>query len=359
MKSRFHPIKRKDGLYEARYWARFPDGTKKQRSLYDRDVKRLRQRYIEAAATAALGKSEKTGGMTTEAFLLNWIKGVKDIKDSTRRGYEIIIHKHILPHIGLKPISEINLSVMQNLVDTVIGEGNSVRTAQFIKWIMSKALRRARKLGLTTVYIDTRDIELPQYKAKEVAVWTSEELKKFLEACKGDKYEWFYLLYSSYGLRRGEAIPIKWEDIDWEEGTISINKQYTRVGATNEIETPKTDSSIRKLPILPHIQRYLDTINPYKDKTGLILKEDGEIIVPDKVSRRFRTISRSAGLPIVVIHSVRHSVATLLKDAGVPVRDIQAILGHSTPLTTLKYYQHTDINEKREGLTKYSDLMGF
>lgn len=359
MKSKFHAIKRKDGLYEARYWARFEDGTKKQRSLYDRNLANLKKRYLEASALAVMGKSEKKGGETTAVFLLDWLKNEPKIKESTRWSYEIIIRKHVLPRIGHIPISEINLQALQKLVNDILRDGNSIKTATLVKWIMSKAQRRARILGLTSHHVDSRDIEIPQYAPRVRRIWNLEELKKFLRLIEGDKYEWFYLLYVTYGLRRGEAIPIEWSDIDWKRGIIVVNKQYTRVKRDFVIETPKTKTSIRVLPLLPHIREYLESSNPLHDKVGLIALDNGRIANPETVSRHFQKIVKDNDLPYVVLHSLRHCVATFLKDAGVSVRDSAAILGHSSPMTTLKYYQHTNIEEARESLSKYSDLMGF
>lgn len=359
MKSRFHAIKRKNGLYEARYWARFSDGTKKQRSLYDRDLANLKKRYLEASALAVMGQSKKQGGETTAVFLLDWLKNTPGIKESTRWSYEMIIRKHILPRIGHKPISEIDLRVFQDLVDDIIRSGNTARTATLVKWILSKAQRRARKLGLSSYYIDSKDIEIPQHIPKEREIWNLEELRKFLEIIRGDKYEWLYLLYMTYGLRRGEAIPIKWEDIDWDNGTLAIDKQYTRVKREYVIETPKTKNSVRKLPLLPHIIEYLNRADPLHSKTGLIALDNGRIVNPDTVSRHFQKLAKDNDLPCVVLHSLRHCVATFLKDAGVSVKDCAIILGHSSPMTTLKYYQHTNVEEARDGLLKYSDLMGF
>ena len=273
--------------------------------------------------------------------------------------YEMIIRKHILPRIGHRPISEIDLRVFQKLVDDIIKDGNSARTATLVKWILAKAQRRARKLGLSSHYIDSRDIEIPQHIPENREIWNLEEVKRFLEIIKGDKYEWLYLLYITYGLRRGEAIPIEWEDIDWNGGILVINKQYTKVKRNYIVETPKTKNSVRELPLLPHIREYLEKTNPLHNKTGLIASDNGRMPNPETVSRHFQSLARNNDLPCVVLHSLRHCVATFLKDAGVSVRDTAAILGHSSPMTTLKYYQHTNIDEARDGLTKYSDLMGF
>ena len=359
MKSSFHAIKKGNGLYEARYWARYPDGKKERKSIYGRDLTELKKEWQECSANAILQQSERTGGITTASFLKDWLRTDYSIKESTRRSYEVLINAHIIKRIGNKPISEIDSYTLQRLVDDLIIPNKSTRTAQQVKWIMSKALRKARKLGLTTRVIDTRDIEIPITKPKEIDIWGIEDVKKFLEVINGDRYEFFYLLYVFCGLRRGEAIPLEWSDIDWENKTISINKQFCRVRGQHEISTPKTDGSVRILPMPPRVFEYLSDLRAKSDCKGLIVKENGRMVVPSTVSHHFQIIARDNNLPRVVLHSLRHFAATTLKDAGVSVKDCQSILGHSTPLTTMKYYQHSDIDSKREAIKKLSNFMDF
>lgn len=359
MKSNFHPIKKGNGLYEARYWAKYSTGIKERKSIYGRDLAKLKKEWQKCSANSILQQSEKTGGITTAEYLKDWLQRECVIKESTRRSYEIIINAHIISRIGNKPVSEIDSYVLQRLVNDLIIPGKSTRTAQQVKWIMSKALRKARKLGLTTRVIDTRDIEVPITKPKEVDVWSVDDVKRFLEVIQGDRYEFFYLLYVFCGLRRGEAIPLEWSDIDWENKTISINKQYCRVRGTHEVSTPKTDGSVRILPMPPRVYEYLSDLRTKSDCKGLIVKENGKMVVPSTVSHHFQIIARDNNLPRVVLHSLRHFAATALKDAGVSVKDCQSILGHSTPLTTMKYYQHSDIDSKREAINKLSNFMDF
>lgn len=359
MKSSFHAIKRNNGLYEVRYWARYENGKKERKSIYGRDLAELKKEWKKCLAKAILQQSEKTGGITTASYLKDWVKKDYSIKESTRRSYEIIINAHIIDKIGNKPISEIDSYTLQRLVKSLVIPNKSTRTAQQVKWIMSKALRNARKTGLTTKVIDARDIEVPISKPKAIDVWGIEDVKKFLEVIQGDRYEFFYLLYVFCGLRRGEAIPLEWSDIDWENKTISINKQFCRVRGQHEVSTPKTDGSVRILPMPPRIYEYLSDLRTKSDCKGLIVKENGKMVVPSTVSHHFQIIARDNNLPRVVLHSLRHFAATALKDAGVSVKDCQSILGHSTPLTTMKYYQHSDIDSKREAINKLSNYMDF
>ena len=362
MKSSFNPRKRKDGLWEVRYWARYEDGTKERKSLYGHDKTKLKERYLHAVAEAINSSSKRDSSVKLNEYLPNWVTNLKEVKGSTMRGYECIINNHILPFIGDKKVSEVDLYTVQKLIDDVINKGSSLRTAQFIKWIMSKSMRRARKLGLTSQIIDPKDIELAQHIPAERPIWSREDAERFVEAIKGDKYELFYKLYITYGLRRGEAIALKWEDIDFDNKLIHINKQFAKEWREFEITSLKTKSSIRDLPLTPSIEEILINLRGTSaTSTGFIVSDDdGKTpIAPEKVSRHFETLIRRHNLPKVVLHSLRHFVATGLKDADVPLKDTAVILGHSSINTTLKYYQHSDLNNKREAIVKYANSMGF
>ena len=345
-----------------RFLARFPDGTKKTRSLYGRDKNELKKRFLKEVSESLKCQSAKTGGPFLRDYLPEWLEGERTIKGSTKRGYNGIINNHILPKLGGKRVSELTFYTVQKLVDDLIyKDGRSVRLAQQIKCILTKSLRKARRLGLTTNTINPGDIQLPHHEPKERNLWTKEDLKRFLGIIKGDRYEFFYTLYITYGLRRGEAIALTWKDIDFETGVIHITKNYCKQFKSLEITTPKTKSSIRDLPLMDNVLELLNNLRSDRlDLSGFIIADkDGNPIVPDSVSRHFDYLVRKNNLPKVVLHSLRHFAATGLKDAGVPLKDTAVILGHSSIATTLKYYQHSDIETEKEALQKYREMLNF
>lgn len=360
MKSKFNPRKRPGGLWEARYWARYPDGSKQRKSLYGRDKAELKERYLFEMANSIKGESKRSSCIRMNEYLPEWLETSKDIKASTKRSYDCIIRLRILPEIGDKKVSDVDLFTVQKLLDDVVRNGNSARAAQLTKWVLSKALRRARKLGLTSQIIDTKDLEIEEHTPQERAVWSKEDMEKFLTVIKGEKYELFFALYATYGLRRGEAIALCWEDVDFENEAIHISKQFTKGYREFEITNLKTKSSVRDLPFTANIKRLLNELYERSDiHSGPIIHDiDGGPVTPDKVSRRFNRIVYLNGLPRVVLHSLRHFAATGLKDAGVPLKDTATILGHSAIATTMKYYQHTDLDNEREALGKYLASIG-
>ena len=166
-------------------------------------------------------------------------------------------------------------------------------------------------------------------------------------------------MYALYGLRRGEAIPLKWGDIDFEHKTIRIERQYSKNGQKLEVYSLKSESSHRILPLIPAIESYLKSLGGnHTDDDYIVLNADGGLATPYQVDWQFQKIKRQLGCDDVCLHSLRGSAATMLKDLNVPIKDAQEILGHSTPVITMQYYQQTTIDNKRSAISSLSQLLG-
>lgn len=347
-------------LYMARYMITMPDGTRRRQCVYSRTKKGAKEKYDKAVAEAIMGDPIRTSNLTVEQYLNHWIESAKKIRESTRSGYRGEIRKFINPNIGKIKLSRLTTMHIQNMVNKVQEEGASVRTTYILRNILSKALKLAEAQNLVKRDI-VKYVELDTYRPKEQIVWSEEEGQTFLEAIKGHKYQLFFTLYMTYGLRRGEAIPITWGDIDFENKTICINKQYTYHGRQLVVVPPKTNKSVRILPLLPHIETILLNIKGEQEPPGdsLIISVDGELVKPSSIEYEFERITKQNHLTKVVLHSLRHFVATQLKNANVTIKDVQEILGHSSPLTTMQFYQHSNIESKSKALKKYAEKMHF
>ena len=346
--------------FQARYMVTLVDGTRKRQSVYGRTYEEVKEKYDRIVAENILGTPLQTSNTTLEQYLTMWVESAKKIRGNTREGYRGEIRKYIIPNIGKVKLSCLTTPKIQNMINKIQREGASVRTTQIVKSILSKALKPAEAQGLVKrgiVYY----VELDTYRPKEREVWTEEEGKAFLEAIKNHKYRLFFLMYMTYGLRRGEPIPLTWGDIDFEEKTISINKQYTYQGKELVVCPPKTDKSIRILPLLPHIEEELlkikDNSNP---PSSAPIVADGEgLIKPSSVDYEFEKVIKQNHFRPVVLHSLRHFVATMLGNYKVAPKDAQMILGHSTPLVTMQFYQHSNTESKRKALSIYAEEMQF
>lgn len=346
--------------YQARYMVTLPNGVRKRQAVYGKTESEAREKYNKAVAESIIGNPIQTSNITLEQYLTQWVESAKKIRESTRSGYKSEIRKFIVPNIGKVRLSQLTTYHIQSMMNKVQREGASVRTTYILRNILSKALKLAEAQSLVKRDI-IKYVELDTYRPKERVVWSEEEGQVFLEAIRGHKYQLFFALYMTYGLRRGEAIPLTWGDIDFSDKTIQIDKQYTYHGEKLVLSLPKTDKSIRVLPLLPHIEDILVGIKERQEpsKDSLIVSTNGELVKPSSIEYEFKRLIKQNHLTNVALHSLRHFVATQLKNANVTIKDAQEILGHSSPLTTMQFYQHSDMASKREALAKYAEKMQF
>jgi len=162
-----------------------------------------------------------------------------------------------------------------------------------------------------------------------------------------------------YELRRGEAFGLHWKDIDFTENTIHIRQQVYLVGHEPKIGSLKTRASVRDLPLLPSIKQelraeYERRLYPDGDELLYLTKKDNPIDGRSFI-KTFKDAARKVGLKEITLHEIRHSVATMLKEANVSAKDAQVILGHSSITTTLQIYTHSTETEKSNALLAVTD----
>lgn len=196
--------------------------------------------------------------------------------------------------------------------------------------------------------------------------YDSAEVQKLFEAAKGSKLEIPIFLGAFYGLRRSEAIGLKWDAIDFQNDTITIRHTVVscyidgkQVQKAQDIT--KTKSSMRTLPLIPAFKELLQHKkkqqnefqrmcgkNYNKDYLGCIcVDEMGWLLSPHYLTEAFAKLLKKHGLRKIRYHDLRHSCASLLLANGVPMKQIQEWLGHSDFSTTANVYAHLECNSKR------------
>ncbi len=347
--------KRKEGRYEAACWVNTPLGIKRVRRYAPTrnaaeailvEMRKQNENGIKAAS-----REEKLG-----AYMDYWLLVVKPtIRRGTLSGYETIIRIYLKPGLGNKSLAKLSSQDVQAFIDNQIRIGQSPRTIQKIRIVLSAVLKRAMKEDRISRNV-AREVDIPMYRPKEVEPWNVDELTDYLQAASDHRYYPIYFLMGFYGLRRGEALGLSWSDIDPNNKVIRVRKQVEYYEGIYSYAELKTENSRRELPMLPAVFNVLQHLQPTNDGPlpDLIFKTSSGLPVdPHNLRRTFKRISKEAGLPKSTLHHLRHTAATNLKDLGVPAKDVQAILGHSNIATTLQFYTHSDINSKSEALQKY------
>lgn len=350
--------------YIGRQMVTLLDGTRKRVCVYGRTKQEAKEKLKKAIAVALTENPTNKCNLTVEQYLEQWLPMAKGIRESTRNKYAGEIRKYILPRIGQVKLCHLTSDNLQKMFDNIAKEGEQsgkpqiTRTCQIIKAILSKALRYAERRGFVKPNL-IANVELKEYIPKETAIWKPDEVQRFMDYARQDEYYFIFAMLITYGVRRGEALGLRWDDIDFDNKTIYICQQYTSDGKGGwHICPPKTKKSVRTLPLLPNIEAILTEIWENAPKTyGPVLSKDGSYINPNSLEWHFRKLKRLSGVPNVKLHSLRHFVATGFKRAGISPKDAQVVLGHSTVAITENIYQHCDNDDQSEAMQKYNGYL--
>jgi len=212
-------------------------------------------------------------------------------------------------------------------------------------------------------------IPAPRYKTgRSLAV---EQVKHLLRSVEGHRLQPLYLLAATMGLRRGELLGLRWDDLDLDRGVLRIDTTVQRVNGQLIIdEGAKSDESEEPVPIpemtwvalLDHQQAQMkerEAAGQRWQDHGLVFPSAvGTPMEPRNLNRHFEGLRERAGLGKVRLHDLRHTMVTLLMDLGVPPHIVRAIARHSDVDLTMKIYSHANLDEMRKGLRRLDDYLG-
>ncbi len=289
-------------------------------------------------------------------YLKQWLEGHKqNIEENTYFTYKNIIHKVIAPHFDKKNI------MLDELTDRDIKEFYSerletVKNNTVIRYHANirKALDDAFINGLIPVNPAAK-VKKPKAESFIGDYYNAAELQKLFELVKGKNNEFPVLMCAYYGLRRSEAVGLKWSAFDFYYNTLTIKHTVVKVSTGKgerkliKKDRVKTKKSYRTLPLIPEIVKLLTKIkteqeankNYFGDKYNkkcteyVCVDKLGNIMNPDNITKQFKLLIKGSDLKTIRLHDLRHSCATLLRRQGIPLEDIQHWLGHSS-LTRLK-----------------------
>jgi integrase len=230
-------------------------------------------------------------------------------------------------------------------------KGLSARSAQLSVGVLKSACAWAVKNGLIGRN-PIAGIERPRAESTVMRAWTIEEARQFVESISNDRIAFAWSLVLSRGLRRGELCGLRWEDIDLDARTLRISRTRVVVNGSAIDSVPKTKSGRRSVPLDPTLVGILRAYKArqageklaaggaYEEGGFLVADELGRPYHPDTISEWFNQKVRASGLPRIRLHDCRHTAASLMLAAGVPVKVVSEMLGHASPTITLAVYAH-------------------
>lgn len=316
---------------------------------------------------AALGEN-----MLLTEFMKQWLDMMKSqVRENTLDGYWYMFNKHIEPYYAARQITLQNAKPIhfQQFVNQKYEEGYSPTSITKFHSIVHKCLRYAVTLQLIE-HNPSDYVQLPR-KTKYIGkIYDQNQLNQFLRAAKTSPAEPAFVLAASYGLRRSEAVGLRWSAVDFKAGTVTINHTaVSKRGKTLYSDQVKTQSSYRTLPLTPSVRKYLTELKHHQKQMKRIhgkayhindyvcCRDDGTPLRPDYISQEFAKVCSRAGLPHIRLHDLRHSAATLLLKEGFSLRQIQEWLGHADITTTANTYAHVLYTDKMSMARRMGGLL--
>lgn len=301
--------------------------------------------------------------MIYQEWLSEWLSTcVKPIvKERTFEKYDAIVRRQIAPTLGQREISELSPSVLQHFTAELTAR-YSPNTVTGVIAVVHSSLLRAQKTGVVDREF-SGSIQRPKSREKKIQCFSVAEQKNIEKyVIYGGKPKLYGIILCLYtGIRIGELLALKWSDIDFKRGTISINKtcrdSYENRVYKKITDTPKTAKSARTIPIPKQVLPYLKKLKKYGICGYVICDMGGKTVSLRSYQRSFELMLKAINIPHRGFHALRHTFATRAIECGMDVKTLSEILGHKDSSITLNRYAHSLAEHKTAMMNKVGKLL--
>ncbi|MFJ4808989.1 tyrosine-type recombinase/integrase [Streptomyces longwoodensis] len=387
---------RKDGRWEAAGYVLAAAGTSKRVRVYGTTRREAADKLAEKIADSNRGLPVATADSTLGDYLTYWLNGVAvhRLRENTHTRYAACVRLHLIPGLGTKKIARLTAKDVRTFLDRLrttcqccaqgldtereaccaIGECCQKRlspsTVTYVHSVLKSALEHAvREDGLPRNV--ARNVKTTALRPRRFQPLTAAEARQFLDAARADRLYALYELALRTGLRKGELLGLRWEDLDLNTGTASIRRslQRTRTGGLTHLPT-KTRASERRIALptkcIHSLKKHKEQRERKRETAGLACRDSGLVFTtptggpldPANLARRFRSFLDRAGLRRIRFHDLRHSTATLLLEQGVDLVVIKELLGHAHIGVTAGVYAHVRLRLQRQAIDTLGNALG-
>ena len=314
--------------------------------------------------------------LTVGQYLEEWLAGKRRLRQTTRESYREYLDRLFLPQLGSLRLAELESSP-QHLdgfftwlteAPNRHGHRRSPATVRRVYGVLRSALNAAVRRRMLT-FNPLLAVEVPEVRRAKITTWTVEQAVAFLTYLEGDQEEGreperlraLYQLALASSMRRGELLGQRWDtDLDTDRAVTRVAEQLVKTRTGVVVGAPKTKAGERPLWFDEYTARVLAEHRRRQDEeraawgeawieTGLVFtREDGSALTPDHVSRRFRTLTKRAGVPVIRFHDLRHTSVSLGLERGIDLKVMSERVGHSSSWFTADTYAHVGNAQARE-----------
>ena len=309
--------------------------------------------------------------ITLGEFLKEWLKNTKAaLQPSTWTKSEQICRSYITPNLGQMKLQNLRPEHIQNLYNSLVEQEVGDYTVIKVHTVLHSALQQAARTGIITRN-PASYAQPPKEPATEMAILNESQVSQFLVAANGHRREALYHLAVVTGMREMELLGLKWTDLDFMHQTLIVERQLQRPAGEDAVKfsAPKTRYGKRAIALgskttevlRAHKLRQQAEKTAAGDKwveTGLIFTNSlGGPIDARNLLRNFKQLLKAAGLPAIRFHDLRHTAASLMLNAGIPVIVVSRRLGHARASITLDIYGHLIPSMQTEAAEKIDELV--
>lgn len=316
--------------------------------------------------------SSANGNMSVSDFMDEWVRMYVDanLKLSTKKNYTKIISKQIKPRIGGYRLSSVTPTTVQEMVNALHGEGYSKSYISLVRVVTTTALRYAVKMR----YLKDNpaaDVVTPKAsrKARKREVVPQSAMRAILRRFEGTPHHLPILIGYHTGLRIGEVYGLTWDNVDFQNKTITVDKQINQYKREWYFSPPKTSSSNRTIlvgdTLMKALKEAYDAQQAERSELGRFYQETRNLVNAKRgggfyTTNSFAYVSRiihnELGFEDFDFHSLRHTHATMLIEAGANIKDVSERLGHTSIETTLQIYTHKTKRMEKETVELFETL---
>jgi integrase len=346
-------FQRADGRWCAVVSLGWRNGHRHRKHFYGETRADVREQLTAALRAHQQGLPVDPERQTVGQFLNRWLTDCCEpsVRPSTLRSYRDTVRLHIAPVLGKLPLAKLSPQHVQAFIKSQLAVGLSPRSVQYHHSVLSRALNRAVKWDLVTRNV-AKLVAPPRVPRHDIKPFSPEEARRFLDAITGDREEALYTVAIALGLRRGEALGLRWDDVDFDANTVSVRHALQRVTGGLQLAEPKSDRARRTIAmpglvakaLRTHRARQLTTRlaagSRWQDSGFVFTTSIGTPMDERRVHARFKAALARAGLRAQRFHDLRHACASLLLAQGVHPRGVMEVLGHSQISLTMNTYSH-------------------
>jgi integrase len=365
---------RANGTWEARISFIDPQtGKRKRASFYGATAKEARAKLKAAQGRLDAGAPVKDASRTVADWLTHWCKtslAVSDRKDSTKALYATLSRKHLQAGLfGGMTLDRLKPSDVEGLVLALREKGLAASTIRSTYTVLRGALDGAVRDGLLARN-PAALVKRPGVERTEAKHIGAQDATALLNAARASRYHSALVLIAATGLRRGEALALRWDHLDLDKGTLAVRGTLGRVNGALRVTEPKTARSRRSVPLAvpvvavlrrhraAQLEERLRAGNQWTE-TGLVFTAElGTAVDPRNLLRVVAAAAKTAGMTDVGVHTLRHSAAVAWLDAGVHIKAVSDLLGHSSIAITGDVYGHTTDDTAKTAIDGLSAALG-